>query len=561
MGDEVQDGDGTPEAETDWRSLIDAATSLEALAEIDRRLEQQGPAARKWRMSVILRRSALRGRRLVPRPKQLTQPAVAFAAGFGLPAPDGRRLHAYRLTKAQFDALQQDLSRRGSYASLEIGYTPGLFALWASEWFRRCYSGGVRRWDDLTRALGLPAPGQTQQNTLRDVTRKGLQQWQRPVFHADSMTQYLATLAREGGFPACAVAGGAQGWAKTVLEAVVAALLGAPTAGESEALEFARQQKARLKAIFSDDEFIQLCADLALAIVQLRREAEPYAVAANLPLAAWLGLNRPDWRELLPISTGDADADALVETLMKVDAVSGSIVHVERMLVRDGEGGLWHEAARIGLDGEIPGGAMAGVDTSYGRLRGFAAGPMARHLPGELALFDPPAVEETAWSVQSGRYARGILRLPFACAVQIDLRAGERSVGRIELPSGKPRRGQLLVAALEEGSAEEPRLLRVIGSGSGSYRQTELFLQVPKEWAVLPIDGGSVLPLGPGVGDTALWRVSGGTRLIDPLNDCYRILCGQAASQTVRIDMIGNAPAWAEVSGSGSVHRTDPDIR
>jgi hypothetical protein len=559
MGGDGQEGDDLTGVKVNWRSLIDAATDLEALAEIDHQLEQLGPPVRKWQMSVVLRRNALLGKVAVPKPNAPVQPVFAFAEAFGLPAPDGRRLHAYRLTNAQFGSLQQDLSRRGSYSSLEIGHSPGLFVLWASEWFRRSYAGGMRRWDDLAQALGLPTPGQTRQNMLRDVTRKGLQQWLRPVY-SDSMTQYLATLAREGGFPACAVAGGAQGWAKAVLEVVVAALMGSPAAGEAEALALARQQKGRLPGIFSDDEFIQLCADLAFAIVQLRREAEPYALAANIPLAAWLGLNRPDWRQALPISTGDADADALVETLIQVDAISGSIVNVERLVQRDGEGHLWHEAVRIGLDGDISGGAMAGVDTSHGRLRAFGAGPMARHVPGELALFDPPALGDTSWSARSGRLVRGIVRLPFACPVQLDLRAGERSVARIDLPGGKPRRGQLLVAVLEEGSAEAPRVLRVIGSGSGSYREAELFLQVPREWAVLPMDQGSVAPLGSGVGDTALWRVSGGARLTDPFNDCYRILCGQAVNQTVRIDMLGNTPAWAEVNGSVDLFAGPPHI-
>lgn len=559
MGDDGQENDATNGAVHDWSRLIAAATDLEALAEIDRQLEQLGPAVRRWRIGVALRKKALLGQVFVPKPQESGHPVTAFAESYGLPAPDGRRLHAYRLTSAKFEALQRDLARRGTYSSLETGFAPGLFVLWASEWFRRSYAGGMRRWDDLAQALGLPTPGQTQQNILRDVTRKGLQQWLRPVYF-DSMTQYLATLAREGGFPACAVAGGAQGWAKAVLEVVVAALMGSPAAGEAEALALARQQKGRLPGIFSDDEFIQLCADLAFAIVQLRREAEPYALAANIPLAAWLGLNRPDWRQALPISTGDADADALVETLIQVDAVSASIVSVDRLIQRDEAGHLWHEAVRIGLDGDISGGAMASVDTSYGRLRAFAAGPMARHVPGELALFDPPASGDTSWSARSGRLVRGIMRLPFACPIQLDLRAGERSVARIDLPGGKPRRGQLLVAVLEDGSAEAPRVLRVIGSGSGSYREAELFLQVPREWAVFPMDGGSVVPLGYGVGSTALWRVSGGARLTDPFNDCYRVLCGQAANQTVRIDMLGNTPAWAEVSGPVDLFAGPPHI-
>lgn len=513
----------------DWGHRIAEATDLETLASIDADLAKEDLAARKWRFIVVQRRNALLGK--VSPTAVPVKPVAAFAANYGLPAPDGRRLHAYRLDSEQFDALQRDLAKCSGVATLQTGHRPALFVLWASEWFRRCYRGGMRRWEDLLQALGLPSPGQAEQNVLRAVTRAGLQQWQRPVY-ADAMMQYLATLAREGGFPAFAVADGGRGWAKDLLSAIVGPLMGAPAAGEAEALDLAKGKAGVLPGVFNDSEFIQLCADLAFAIVELRREAEPYARAAGLPLAAWLGLNRPGWREALPISTGDAAADALVEVLMEVEAVSGSIVGVERMLLQDQACLVWREAVRIGLDGQVSGGAMVAVDGSFGRLRAFAAGSMARHLPGELALFDPPVDGDKAWSARSARHVRGIVPLPFACPVQLDLRAGEQPVARIDLPGGKPRRGQLLVATLEKGSLDEPTALRLIGSGSGNYRAEVLFLQVPANWAVLPVSGGEVAEIGSGSDGTKLWRVAGGARLTDPLNDCYRVLCGQAADQT-----------------------------
>lgn len=542
-----------------WRARIAQATDLETLAQIDHDLEALGLEGRRWRIALLVRKRALQGIVVTGRQPQAARLTRAFAEKYGVSTPDGRRLHTYRLSTENFERLQRDLARHKTIADLRVGYTQGLFVLWASEWFRRCYRGGLRRWEDLTQALSLAGGGQAGQNTLREITRAGLKQWQRPVY-SDSMTQYLATLAREGGFPTYAVVEGGQGWAKTILEAVVRRLMGAPAAGEAEALDLAKSQAGNLPGVFNDAEFIQLCADLALAIVQVRREFEPNAQAAGLPLAAWLGLNRPSWREALPISTGDAEADALVETLMQVEPVTGSIVRVERMLLRDGKDGPWREAARIGLDGEVSGGAMASVDGAFGRLRAFAAGPMARYLPGELALFDPPRLEDRFWSARSGRLVRGILPLPFACPVQLDLRAGDRSVARIELPGGKPRRGQLLVAALEEGVSDSPRALRVLGSGSGNYRQVEVFLQVPAEWTVSPIEGGSAVRLGPGVGETTIWRVGGGARLTDSQNDCYRVLCGQAADQTARIDILGDVPQWAEVAGAVDLFTGPPHI-
>lgn len=552
----MDDGEETPKPDEYWRASIAAALTLAELNLIDTELEALGPPKRKWRFAIAVRRMALEGRTTASvLPKQVptsntakTTPTIAFASAYGIPAPDGRRLHSYRLKTCSFLALQKDLAQNRSYDSLNAGYIPGLFALWASEWFRRSYRGGTRTWESLVGALGMPQPGQAEQNLLRDIARCGLKQWGRDVYN-NSSNQYLATLAREGGFPAYAVSSGSQGWAKAVLEAIVQRLMGTPAAGETEALALAKAQADQLPGVFSDSEFVQLCADLALAIVKVRRAYEPAANAAGLPLASWLKLNQPDWHEDLPITTGEADADRLIESLIHVEAIRGSVVSVDRFLQRDPSRGTWQEAVRLGLDGEISAATMASVDKSHGRLRAFAAGAMARHLPGELALFDPPSVDANTWSVRSSRDARSIRPLPFSCALQIDLRAGSRLISQLELPSGKPRRGQLLACVLEEGDSDAPTALRVIGSGSGSYRQPELFLLTPANWAVFPADNGTVTDIGAGVGRTKIWRVTGAARLTDPFNDIYKVLCGQSRDQSARIDLIGNHPRWASVEG------------
>lgn len=540
-----------------WRNRIATALDLETLTKIDKELESLGLEGRKWRFAVVQRKNALKKSPCNHRAPDRTAPA--FAAKYGVPAPDKRRLHAYRLTTEQFHTLQKDLARYNCFEDLQRGYTPGLFVLWASEWFRRCYSGGPRRWEDLAQALDLPKPGQAEQDTLRTATKEGLRLWGRPVISDGSM-QYLATIAREGGFPTCAVSEGGRGWAKAVLEAIVGSLMASPTAGEAEALELSKVQSPKLPRAFSDDEFVQLCADLALEIVKIRREAEPLAKASDLPVAAWLDLYHPDWRSSLPISTGDGEADALINTLMHVEAISGALVGVERMLLGAGNGDNWHEAVRIRLDGEISGAAMADVDSDYGRLRAFAAGLMARYIPGELALFDPPGFGDTAWTARSARHLREILALPFTCPVQLDLRAGERLVAHINLPGGKPRRGQLLVAALEEGSSEAPRALRIVGSGSGNYRQAELFLRVPENWVVTPVSDGSAVQIGHCVHNTKIWRVTGGASLVDPYNDSYRVLCGQAADNNARMEIVGKMPHWAEASDAVDLFLGPPYI-
>lgn len=565
----------------EWVRRIEAARELDELALIDDAIAQIGE---DWsgplRFRIGLRKLALRkatgqgatrgnssasnGSKAgaASRPATRPAPSHAFAAAYGLPIPDGRRLHAYRLTADAFAALQREIERTREIKSLLDGYRAGYFVLWASEWFRRCWQGGARRWEDLTDALQLPPLGQSDQTALREVTQKGLEQWARPIF-VDGNKHYLATLAREGGFPAHAVADGAKGWASQALGAIIGSLMGNPASGEEDALVLARAQKSRMPQVFCDDDFAQLCADLALAIVEIRREAEPQASAANLPLTAWLGLHRSNWREALPISTTDAAADALVEMLMQIQAVRGNLVGVERMLMLQ-PNGIWAEAMRMTLDGAISGGPIDQVDVGFGRLRAFAAGGMARYITGELGLFEPPVDGEKEWHARSARPSRGVLRLPFDLPVQLDLRTGDQILSRIELPGGKPRRGQLLVLSLDEGSAEEPRVLRVVGSGSGRYRAEQVYLRIPSGWTVENEEDGTVELIGDGQdslqGATTLWSVVGGAKIFDVTGDCYRILCRQPADIAHRLELFGDTVKWAELSGPVDLYLGSPKV-
>lgn len=553
----------------EWASRINAARDLDELALADEAIARIGADwCGKLRIKIAARRFELKkvsGAKVAPAAKpsvskRADMSSHAFAADYGLPVPDGRRLHAYRLGRDAFATLQRDLSGLRDFKSLDSGFRAGLFVLWASEWFRRCWQGGMRRWEDLTSELGLPAPGQTDQHVLRDATLKGLQQWGRPVFDIGAK-HYLATIAREGGFPAHAVADGAKGWASQVLSAIIGPLMGNPGFREEEALDLARRQKPRMPQVFCDDDFAQLCADLALAIVHIRREAEPEAAAAGLPLTAWLGLHRPDWLEALPISTSDAAADALVELLLKVEPVTGDRVSTERLLSREASG-TWAEAIKLILDGDMSGGALGSLDANSGRLRAFAAGQMARHVVGELALFDPPVDGAKDWSVRSARSSRGVHRLPFDVPVQLDLRSGDQIQARIELPGGKPRRGQLLVLAAHDCDVENPTVLHVIGSGSGRYRAEQVFIRVPSDWTVEPTTDGATIALGHGFDsahrEVALWSITGGARITDATGDCYRVLCGQPADVAHRIELMGNLASWAELSGAVDLYIGTP---
>ena len=533
-----------------WSARIDEARDLHELERIDGQLAGMSDGwARPMRFKIGLKRSQLR---------KGSATMAAFSAAtvhpgkdFDLPVPDGRPLYAYRLDEERFGRIQDELGKVSSMESLQTGVRPALFALWASEWFRRCYRGEGLVWAKLLAPLGFRLNGTGDHRLLQNIVRRGLEQWRRDVLRLKN-EHFLGSLAREGGFPAAAVEDGGSDWARGVLEVIVRRLLGEATAGEERAIELAEAQRGRLPQIFRDDDFVQLCADLALAVVNIRREAEPLAAGQGLPLTAWLAINRPGWRDALPLTTGEQAADALIERLMTTKAVTGAGVGVTRLLVREDR--QWFEGVRIALDGEMDVAAMRRIGEAEGRLRAFACGDLARHLPGELGMLEPPGQNETIWSARSSQLARGISRVPFSAAIELELRAGERLVDRIDLPGGKPRRGRLIVAELEEGTPDRPEVLRIVGSGSGQYRSEQVFLQVPDTWSVTATTDEEAALVGPGVGATGLWRVLGGAFVIDDVGDRHRIRCGQAADRTQRIELHGDPCRWAEFRGDLDVY-------
>jgi hypothetical protein len=75
-----------------------------------------------------------------------------------LPQPDGRPLYAYRLTDTEFDSLQQLLTRKDHRDIEAMGGEDHFLTCWflyASEWWKRCYSGGAWSWTPIFKSINF----------------------------------------------------------------------------------------------------------------------------------------------------------------------------------------------------------------------------------------------------------------------------------------------------------------------------------------------------------------------------------------------------------------------
>ncbi|SIR48197.1 STY4851/ECs_5259 family protein [Bosea sp. TND4EK4] len=466
---------------------IDAcARDADALALIDAELAARSePRARSLRIkiaglqraiklapasspSVPIRRSA---------PTACIEPLSPSAAGSGIwdlvlrrngiPRPDGRPLHRYRLSDDEHDDLRRTLRARPGWANGPTARDAAAsFVLWAAHWFQRDYVGGTRRWEDLSAAIGVPFDG----HAGRQLVREGLEAWRRPPVKAEGDTAklWLRTLAVEGGFPA-GVLNRADTWPAIYLSRVVGTLLASDNVEDGAGIAAAEAQAHHAPRAYRQDIFFALAADLSMAIVRLRRDVACEDRASGVPVSAWLDATRPGWRHELPVRTGTAAADQLVDGLMRAEIVrliGGGDVTSQRILRRD-DAGVWRAALRLGLDGIAKGDIVSALGRRQQRLRAYPNREFARYVSGELAIFEPPAEGDEGWRILPSRRETRVNAVPFSVPITVELRFEGTKVAEAPWPEGEAVRGEVLVFKPEDDPGG--RTLVLIGTMSGAY--------------------------------------------------------------------------------------------
>lgn len=75
----------------------------------------------------------------------------------GLPRPTGLPLYRYKLAPGIFQRIEAKLSANLASDLLRPSLAPA-FVMWAADWFRRSYQGGMQRWADIEAVLKLQLP-------------------------------------------------------------------------------------------------------------------------------------------------------------------------------------------------------------------------------------------------------------------------------------------------------------------------------------------------------------------------------------------------------------------
>jgi hypothetical protein len=352
------------------------------------------------------------------------------------------------------------------------------------------------------------------------------------------------TLAVEGGFPA-GILEESDGWLARYLSRVVGTLLASETVDAGTAFAAAQKEAIYAATAYRQDIFYALAADLAAAIVHFRHKAEidkPRGVSAS----EWLDATQPGWRKNLPITTSVDAAARLVDGLMQSDAsklLSDKTVGCDRLLRK--RDGIWRPAIQLSSDGIAKAGLLKELSGRAERIRAFPVAAFAKYSSGEIAIFEPPGINDEGWRVRPSRGDSIVQGVPFTVPISIEFRCDGSPIGQSMVwPHGAAIRSEIGVFAGDLVGSGAGSTLKLIGTGSGVFKPTIVFVAIPEPWTI-EADGAEdqIDALDDLIEDgRRLWRIKGTAIVRSSENDRYRIVSDGASSSPDELTLDGAAP-------------------
>jgi hypothetical protein len=437
-------------------------------------------------------------------------PVQPILTRYGLTAPDGRPLFAYRVTDAEFVAVRDSLSRinlRLLQGQKVPSWVAPAFVLFVAERYRREQKSLFREWEPLLRPVGLHSLSVANRSLLVD---RGMRFFRRHLEERSGSRQYLLTIAIEAGFPLLVLTAPKESWLRDYVREVLKDSYGIPELDITTARKIAAEHRHLLRSTFQSDEFLEATALLAKAMANVRQQVP----IAELQPISWLQTNFSNWRDTLPLSLDDDTAKKLIDGLVLLEPrrpTSG--VGVRRLILLDTQGN-GTPAVELGLEGSVDAARTFGLDARAGRCTLSPIGALGDRLAGPIGVIDPPAEGEGMWRVRPLIAARLVRDVGLNRRIETLGRNGLRAV-ELTWPGGEPLTGEFFVL---EPLAECPTWLAVVGTGSIARRSPVLYVIVPESWrlSVTVPDGAPPERTGTLIGSNlVIWRVSASTVIQD----------------------------------------------
>ncbi|MEE3100292.1 MAG: STY4851/ECs_5259 family protein, partial [Pseudomonadota bacterium] len=411
--------------------------------------------------------------------------------GHGLPRPDGRPLHAYMVTDAQFERMARTLRMRVAIGD-DRRPTAEIFALWASEKIRRDHRGGPLKWELLFDAIDAAE----NQALARTLTASGLDGFGRDIRRSERGALYLYSLMAEGGLPDALIA--EAGRFRDEIVAMVAEIEAEGRTRPEAAAAIVERRLHALPLAFRTEETQELFAEFAAGLIALRAklpaDVDETTLSEELTKLA-------DWRAHLPVRLSTAALRELVgpALLAPLGRRSGPRPALaRRQLRRAADGVSWTGALTIADQGILP----------HERLPEDVRELRLRFLPGEAlascheAFFGAP--EPDGWRLSRiGRRGDAVLPLDPSTPARLCAHADGRHVGDALIDGGL------------DAPEESPSFWKSVGDGmleplgaTGVTRGDAVWLLAPPETRPDASEGVVLSGPEPAPGGL-LWRLAG----------------------------------------------------
>ena len=225
----------------------------------------------------------------------------------------GNPLYSYKLSETEYLTLQQSLvdSLRGKSLSVyvptsSLSVWAGAFVLYASEWWRKQFSGGYWSWEPIFHSLGVVENdiNATQRNKL---IAAGFYFWHRPILSNGQGRMFLGSIAIEGGLPLTLLTDPQSKLAnyfEHVINDFSKYALSAPNAvAIAQAHDHWIAESFRTEAVYS------VVGKIAEVIYHL---AEQYDLDGQTDPLRYLDAEAPDWLDKLPLNLETETARVLL---------------------------------------------------------------------------------------------------------------------------------------------------------------------------------------------------------------------------------------------------------
>ena len=413
----------------------------------------------------------------------------------GLHAPDDRPLYAYRITAEEFFTLEAllkdslahfskrlhtlhpDLSVIELAAQNFIGF-PALFVLYGAEWWRRRYDGSGFVWEPILHDLGMEASGWAPSRRSACV-KNGLKEWGLSLRDSVGL-RYLGTMALQGGLP-MRLLSDAKGALGRLLRCVLKEAVKAQVTSV-EVQSWVSSLGHYLPRTYRQNEIYVLLADVITTILSLKTQA---GLTQSEGAIDQLDRRIPGWRDRFPLSVEDADAQGLIDQLVK-DATSekkqrhSRLFWVERFVESDGEGS-WHLRSSLPLSDVISSDALAQTfDLQVNELPQFLYLTL-RAADGELVASLRKLAGQGNYRVERNPWR--FFAKQAAAEHVVHLATTDGREWATTVPRGEALDGDL--PWIFDAREDPPKLLR---QGGGAVATNQVLVALPQGWTTVTAD-------------------------------------------------------------------------